>query len=303
MEKEILIKKWLNNELDDAEKAAFRKIEDVEINQAIVANAVYFKASHFSKIEDFETFKKRYASHKKPVKKLQWLNPFLKIASVLVIALGLYFTIFHNSKTQVETAAGQQITVTLPDESQVDLNALSSIQYDAKKWNEKRSLQLDGEAYFKVAKGKMFNVVTESGVVTVVGTQFNVKQRPDYFEVKCVEGKVSVVSDTIKRLLHPGETYRILNQKFSEGTTTAASPKWKDNMSDFESVPFKEVLAEMERQYNIKITNKNVNVDRLFTGGFVHHNLENALISITQPMNMTYELSKSNQVIIRGKNN
>jgi ferric-dicitrate binding protein FerR (iron transport regulator) len=215
----------------------------------------------------------------------------------------LYYTFFNNTITQIETAVGEKITVQLPDESQVILNALSSIEYEEKKWNEERSLQLDGEAYFKVAKGKKFDVVTESGVVTVVGTQFNVKQRSNFFEVKCFEGKVSVVSDTIKRLLQPGETYRILNQKFSEGTTTAAASKWADNMSDFESVPFKEVLAELERQYNIKITNNNVNVERLFTGGFVHDDIENALISITQPMNMTYELSSSNQVIISGKKN
>lgn len=301
MEKEVLIKKWLNNELNDSEKEAFGKLDDFEINHAIVDNAKYFKASNFSEIEDFENFKRNYNSKKKPVRKLQWVNPFLKIASVLVIVFGLYF-LFHNSITQVKTVAGEKITAILPDSSLVLLNALSSIEYKPEKWNEKRSLRLDGEAYFKVAKGKKFDVVTESGVVTVVGTQFNIKQRANFFEVKCFEGKVSVLSDTIERMLHPGQTFRILNQNFSEGIITAATPKWAANMSDFESVPFKEVLAELERQYNIKITNKNVNVDRLFTGGFVHHDIENALISITQPMNMTYELSASNQVIIRGKN-
>ena len=299
MEKEVLIKKWLNNELNDSEKKMFEKLGDSEINQAIVDDAAYFKASNFSKIEDFEAFKKQYSYHKKPVRKLQWLNPLLRIASVLVIAFGVYFAFFYNGITKVETAAGEKITVELPDASQVVLNGSSTIQYNAEKWNEKRSLHLNGEAYFKVAKGKKFDVVTENGLVTVVGTQFNVKQRSNFFEVKCFEGKILVVSDTIKRLLHPGQTYRISNQKFSEGTTTATSPKWAANMSDFESVPFKEVLEEVERQYNIKIINKNVNVDRLFTGGFVHHDLENALISITQPMNMTFELSASNQVIIR----
>ena len=303
MEKEILIKKWLNDELNATEKEAFSKLDDAEINQAIVGNAAYFKASNFSEVEDFEAFKKRYTSHKKPVKKLYWLNPLLKIASVLVIAFGLYFALFHNPVTQAETAAGEKITVALPDASQVVLNALSKIEYTPKKWDVERTVQLDGEAYFKVAKGMKFDVITESGIVTVVGTQFNVKQRPNFFEVKCFEGAVQVVSDTLERLLRPGQTFRILNQKFSEGTTTANTPTWATDMSDFESVPFKEVLAEMERQYNIIIRSKNVNVDRLFTGGFVHDDLENALISITQPMNMTYELSSSNQVIIRGKNN
>src|SRR5690606_5542552 len=212
MENEILIKKWLNNQLDDSEKEAFSKLDDFEINQAIVNHAEYFKASHFSEIDSFNTFKKRYASHKKPVKKLQWLNPLLKIASVLVIAFGLYFTIFQNNVTQVETVTGEKIWVGSPGGSQVLWNALSSMEYKKKREKE-RSLQLDGEAYFKVAKGKKFGVVTENGVVTGVGTQFNVKQRANFFEVKCFEGKVSVVSDTIKRLLRPGQTYRILRSE------------------------------------------------------------------------------------------
>ena len=71
MEKELLIKKWLNDELNATEKEAFSKLDGAEINQAIVDNAAYFKASNFSEIKDFEAFKKRYDSTKKPVKKLQ----------------------------------------------------------------------------------------------------------------------------------------------------------------------------------------------------------------------------------------
>ncbi|MCB0466241.1 MAG: FecR family protein, partial [Aequorivita sp.] len=62
MEKELLIKKWLNNELNDSEKEAFEKLDDFEINQAIIENAGYFKVSNFSEIDNFETFKKRYNS-------------------------------------------------------------------------------------------------------------------------------------------------------------------------------------------------------------------------------------------------
>jgi hypothetical protein len=58
----------------------------------------------------------------------------------------------------------------------------------------------------------------------------------------------------------------------------------------------------MERQYNIEITYKNINTSRLFTGGFVHDNLENALISVTKPMNLTYEMSSSNLVILHEEN-
>jgi transmembrane sensor len=303
MDKDYLLEKWLNDDMSGAEKQAFSQLDDAEFNQYIIDNAKHFKASHFSDIADFDTFKKRYNSQNTPVKKLNWMNPFIKIASVVVISLGLYFTFFNNTETLVETLAGEKTTIELPDASIVELNALSSITYNADDWVNNRALKLNGEAYFKVAKGKTFDVKTKAGIITVVGTHFNVKQRHNYFEVKCFEGIVLVSSDTITRQLLAGDTYQILNGKFQQGKTINLVPKWTDNLSDFEAIPFNEVLSELERQYNIEITTKNIDANRLFTGAFTHTNLENALISITQPMNMTYELSSSNLVTINGRKN
>ena len=99
-----------------------------------------------------------------------------------------------------------------------------------------------------------------------------------------------------------GDAYQILNGEYIERKTTSRAPLWIENKSIFEAIPLKEVLAELERQYNIEITYKNINTKRLFTGGFVHDNLENALIAVTKPMNLTYELSSSNLVILHGEN-
>ena len=43
---------------------------------------------------------------------------------------------------------------TLPDHSEVVLNADSEITYKKSNWDTNRKLELQGEAYFKVAKGK-----------------------------------------------------------------------------------------------------------------------------------------------------
>ena len=303
MDKDYLIEKWLKEELNDAEKDMFSKLDDAQLNEHIIETAQHFKASHFSKSDDFNTFKTQYKPSKAPVKKLNGFSPLLKIASVVIIGLGIYFTFFSSTPTYVETLAGEKSAIELPDHSKVALNALSSIEFNTKNWDGNRFLKLDGEAYFMVAKGKTFAVQTKSGTVTVVGTQFNVKQRENYFEVTCFEGIVEVTSDTITRKLLAGDTYQILNGKFTQGKIVASAPKWRENRSEFEAIPIKEVLSELERQYNIQVTFKNININRLFTGEFVHNNLENALIAITQPMNMTYELSSSNLVIIHGKEN
>ena len=303
MDKDYLIEKWLKNELTEAEKQSFSKLDDAEFNEYIVDNAKLFKASQNSKIEDFKTFKTRYYSQNTPVKQLNWWSPLIKIASVMVITLGLYFVFFNNPETLFETVASEKISIELPDLSKVELNAQSSIAFNSKNWKNNRALKLHGEAFFKVAKGSVFDVKTKQGVVTVVGTQFNVKQRDNYFEVKCFEGIVKVAANDISKQLAAGETFQLLNGQFSEGKTKASSPKWIDNMSEFEAIPFKEVLAEIERQYNIQITVKTVDIDRLFTGSFIHNNLENALKAVTQPMNMIYELNTPNLVIIHEANN
>lgn len=302
MNKDNLLEKWLNNELTDAEMETFKQRDDYKLNISIIENAKHFKASEISTVEDFNRFKELYESKKASSKNVHWLSPILKIAAILVIAVGVYFLFFLNNMAKVQTLASEKTTIELPDHSLVTLNALSEIEYSKNRWNDKREVHLDGEAFFKVTKGRTFEVITNDGIVTVVGTQFNVKQRDHYFEVKCFEGKVQVSSNGINRMLEIGDAYQILNGKFIESKTSSSEPSWMENKSVFEAIPLKEVLAELERQYNIEITFENVDKERLFTGGFVHDNLENALLSVTKPMNLTYELRSSKLVIIHGEN-
>lgn len=302
MDKDYLIEKWLNNDLTEAEMMTFKEREDYKLNLAIIENAKYFKASEISTTEDFYSFRTHYLAKKASSKKMNRLNPVLKIAALLVVALGAYYLFIFNSTVQLRTMASEKSTLELPDHSLVTLNALSEIEYDKSEWNEKRAIYLEGEAFFKVTKGQTFEVITKEGSVTVVGTQFNVKQRDRYFEVECFEGKVRVSASGIEKILEMGDTYQLLNGEFLERKTTLKVPSWIENKSVFEAIPLKEVLAELERQYSVEITFKNINTNRLFTGGFVHDNLEIALIAVTKPMNLTYELSSSNLVILHGEN-
>jgi len=300
MNTEDLIQKWLNDELTPAEKQAFEQGEDFAFNQAIIDVAKQFKASNVSSPETFEEFQLAYQTKTSKVKQLDWFKPLLRIASVVVIAFGIYFTFFHSNDIVIQTIASQQSSVELPDHSKVVLNADSEVKYSQADWTKKRQLYLDGEAYFKVAKGQTFDVITSQGVVSVVGTEFNVKERENYFEVQCFEGVVEVTSETTSKTLLAGDTYRILNETYSQDKITILVPNWTKNLSSFKAIPFKEVIAEFERQYDIEISLDNVNSNRLFTGGFKHNDIKNALLSITQPMELSYKLNASNDVIIYG---
>jgi len=300
MDKDYLLKKWLNNDLNEAEAKAFAQQDDFEFNQQIINDAKLFKASQFSIVGDYSDFKGNTSGKSNSID-IRSLNSILRIAAVLVIGIGIYFAFFNTNTMQFETIAGEKIDFTLPDQSLVSLNALSSIEFNKKNWSDDRSLELKGEAYFKVAKGSVFSVQTTNGEVTVLGTQFTVKQRQDYFEVKCFEGVVQVTSLGNEIILNAGESFRIINGNSENRSLDLTEPEWINNKSMFQAVPLLEVLAEMERQYDIQISIDNMDANRLFTGGFMHDNLNNALISITQPMNLNFEIITSNQVKINGE--
>jgi ferric-dicitrate binding protein FerR (iron transport regulator) len=298
MEKEYLIKKWLANDLTEDELKAFELLEDHDLHTQIIANAPYFKASHFSKAESFEKLEARLPQET-PVQKMSWIRPLMRLAGAFVVGLGIYYLLFANNLTHVETLASQKTTIELPDASTVTLNALTEISYHKKRWNSNRKVNLDGEAFFKVAKGEVFDVITKEGTVTVVGTQFNVKQRSNYFEVECYEGIVKVIANNTTKELLAGDTFRLYENDVTFNTTSYQLPQWAKDVSDFKSVPFSEVISELERQYNISVTYNTENATRLFSGGFVHNNLDNALKSITEPLELTYVIESSTQVRLK----
>lgn len=298
MDKDYLIKKWLSGELTESERTDFKKLDDYDLNLEILENARHFKASHFSNVSSYDDFKKNLKIKNAPVIKLNSYKVLFRIAALLVISVSVYFAFFFNTLTTIHTLASNKTTFELPDASTVVLNSESKVRFSKSKWSDKREVSLEGEAFFKVAKGSKFDVLTSGGLVSVVGTQFNVKNRENYFEVKCFEGVVSVKSKGKSQQLTKGNTYRILNDKVTIDSITNIQPIWIKDRSSFKSVPLYVVLDEFERQYGVKITTDKIDTKRLITGGFVHNNIEQALTSITVPFDIKYKRDQSNKIIL-----
>jgi transmembrane sensor len=294
MKREELIKKWLDNNLNPKEQNAFEQLEDY--NQLIKMDATLkgFKAPEFSVDQTYQTLKPHLKSQSS--KTNQWLKPLLRIAAVLAIGFSVYFYT-SNLDEHIETLVAQQTTIQLPDNSTVDLNANSTVTFNENSWSKTRAVTLNGEAFFKVAKGERFDVITSDGIVSVLGTQFNVKQRESYFEVTCYEGLVGVTHNNKTVKLKPGHTFKIIDGKqLTADKETAAQPIWLHGESSFKSVPLKHVIAEFENQYDLQINTDQIDTSRLFTGSFAHNNLDLALKSVTIPLNLSY--SKSGKSIL-----
>lgn len=288
-EKEIL--KWLNNELSSKEIEDLKQSEDFETLEKIAHYASQLETPKVDANSALETFKSRNQSKKKTKVRSLNFKTFYRVAAVLVIMLTSSYFLFFNNIKSFETQIAQTKTITLPDNSEVILNAASKLSFNEKKWADKRALTLEGEAYFKVQKGQTFSVNTAAGIVKVLGTQFNVKERKNYFEVNCYEGLVSVTynNETVK--LPPGKTFRVINGTIENvDDFDAKNPSWIQQESSFNSIPLDQVIAELERQYDIKIKVEGVDTSKLFTGSFTHTDEKIALQAVTIPLKLSYRI-------------
>ena len=299
MDENDLIRKWLSGELSPEESEAFEALEEASFYREIISDAAAFKAPGLSGGVDSPMLGKRLPEDHTPQPKRKWVRPLMRIASVLVLGLAMYYLLFQQNLVRVETGVGEKTTITLPDASSVALNALTEISFNESKWEDNREVQLEGEAFFDVAKGATFVVATSGGSVSVLGTEFNVRQRGKVFEVRCFEGEVKVVSGSHTAVLREGDNFRISDGVVTTGENTDPYPRWTRNTSHFQRVPMSEVFAELQRQYDVEVLLEDVDTEQLFTGGFIHGNLELALKSVTEPMGLSYSINNDNEVMVK----
>jgi ferric-dicitrate binding protein FerR (iron transport regulator) len=301
MDQEEFIKKWIEGSLNEDEKKAFEKTDTFQVIRKLSDSLPAFKAPEFMVEKEWEKLQTKRSLKGKTVQ-LNWIKPFFRVAAVFIILIGIYFLFIHKSYTTFQTTTAENREFMLPDSSIVIMNALSRISYHDKSWFKEREVILKGEAYFKVSSGSRFDVKTDAGIVTVLGTHFNVKSRTDYFEVICYEGLVQVESHGESIELPANHMFRILKGEItSVSDISRKSPSWIENESSFRSVPLDEVLREFERQYNITVTTVNVDLDQLYTGGFVNNDISKALQSITIPLNLEYQNIRNQKIVLSAK--
>ena len=294
------IEKWLNGTLSNEEKLLFEKTEAYTTLFKLSQGIKSFEAPGYNVQHEYARLQSKINSTPKAQHvSISWMKPLLRVAAILTVFVGVYFYFVSNPVVNISTLAAESTNFYLPDSSQVHLNAASTVVYHKKNWDDNRLVTLEGEAYFKVAKGARFDVETATGIVSVLGTEFNVKARDEYFEVVCYEGLVQVKNATALVKLGPGKVFRVIKGAVAtELISKETLPAWMRQESAFESVPFTAVINEFERQYNVTITTKNVDGDQLFTGRFVHSNISLALKSISIPLDLTYVIDETKKTVV-----
>ncbi|WP_026810424.1 FecR family protein [Arenibacter latericius] len=295
---ENYLAKWLNNELSEEEVSKFKLTKEYTTYKKIVDATNNMEAPEFDMDKAKRDLYQRKEENKGKVVRLNPYKKYLRIAAVIALIVGISYFYNFTGDEVVSTQYAERTAVTLPDNSEVQLNADSQITYQKKNWKDNRNIDLKGEAFFKVAKGERFTVSTDMGMVTVLGTQFNVENRKDIFEVSCYEGLVSVRYNNKETKLSAGQALVVINGELrTSEIANAQQPSWLQDESTFKSIPLKYVLDEFERQFNIKVETKNIDLEQLFSGSFSNTDKNLALQSISAPSSLKYKIEEGKVLI------
>ncbi len=260
-------------EMTADELAEFQKSPQYEEFHRIAETSAQFSAPDF----DGEPMLRHVLSAPKQKVIRLMDRAWLRAAAAIVLLLGIGWLIRAVLPVEEKAGIAMQHTFLLPDASEVVLNSDSRATYTKWNWGSRRTVELQGEAFFKVAKGQKFTVDTPLGEVSVLGTQFNVSAREERFEVMCYEGRVKVQYNGATHILTRGQALAFESGEPAALPQMAGSPDWMLGELTFAGESLTGIISELNRSQNIRIELRGVQTKQLFTGTLPARNLDQAL--------------------------
>ncbi len=236
------------------------------------------------------------------------MNPWKWAAAIVLPICIAFFTYYLVDSSQtvgapfiVKADKGDKATIELPDGTNVVLNSASQLSYLNNFGENGRRVQLNGEAYFKVAHDEKCAFIVQVGdlEVKVLGTSFNVSAYEDAKDVTVVllEGKVGVYAQKMSHIMKPGDKIEY-NKATHKITATQVHPsdyiEWTKGNIYFEKESLENIMKTLSRIYDVEIRfDSNKLPNEYFTGTIPGGGIQNALniLMLTSPF--YYEMDGS----------
>lgn len=238
------------------------------------------------------------------------VRPLFKYVSVaasllFLLAAGVYWW-SQPEWIEVQTVFQETKLVTLPEGTEVTLNASSVIRYaDDLDQQDIREVWVQGEAFFDVKSLTLtdehekvpFIVHTEVLEIQVLGTQFNVKERNGKAEVVLKEGKIRLSHQQNTALdkldMEPGQKV-LADQQIGLQLSNVDEPElyfsWQSNELYFDNESLGDIALELQNHYGIEIQFTDQTIQNLkFTGSVPADELEVLMVSLEKSFNLNIE--------------
>ena len=327
-----LILLYISGDIDRESLALLRKWSEASADNALYvrdsleiwfsAGAAGDKTSVARKEEAFRRFKARIAKEDAAGRaKRRFAMPASKwicrvAAAVLILLLplagywgGMKKVEDNFSDIMVEAPMGARTKLYLPDGTLVWLNAGSRIVYSQGFGVSDRSLEMEGEGYFEVAKNEElpFEIKTKELNLCVLGTKFNFRNYADDEEavVNLIEGRVRLRNE----LVVSGVLYMQPNERAVLTKHTGALVKSEVNVSNstlwtrdelyFDEVLLKDIAKQLSRSFDVEIEVADSLQNRRFYGSFkiVGNSIDEILNTISSTGRMKYKCEGDRYVV------
>ena len=236
-----------------------------------------------NQLED-ETVNETKPNKETKVIQMRFYRKVAAACAILMVGLaGFWFINRGAGMESVSNMANTPQEVTLPDGSEVWLAANSTLEY-SKDFKNDRSLTLQGEAFFEVARDEAhpFVISTKYGEIEVLGTAFDVTVGSNETTVSVEHGKVALRNENGDVKLTAG-----LSASADEtGVSTAVGNEenydsWKTGVFEFEKTPLTEVVALLNKHYETQVKLDVTGADnKLFDGSFDNVDVKDIVESI-----------------------
>lgn len=319
---EELLPRYCEGDVTEEEALQVRKwMAESEENRRIVKQiqTIYLASETVYALENVDTEKALSDVNEKinVRKTIPWLKWIQQAAAILFIPLLIAFFIERNSGNEsksiqlmeIKTNPGMTTSFMLPDGTTVFLNSGSSLSYPSAFTGNKRTVALNGEAFFMVVKDKKKQFIVSTphqSQIEVLGTSFNVDAYAGERAISTtlIEGKISFLytkdGDKKKITLSPGQkvVYESSTYQAEVITTNGESEtSWKDGKLIFANTSMEEALRMLEKRFNVEFTVKNENVlQNSFTGTFNNQRLERILEFFHVSSKINWKYIESNDI-------
>lgn len=283
---EELLPGWFDGSLSDEEKQKvldWKQASDENANTFVEFEKVWQKTEQLRSMEKYNAQQALEEVNVKMIsdKRHSFMETFKRIAAVLLLPLllaSIYLYLYNPTETTTEpqwytlsTGAGMRSQFELPDGTHVYLNSNTTLRFPIAFSENRRDVELNGEAYFDVAenKEKPFLVNTGKIMIEVTGTEFKASNYAEekLTEIVLVEGSVNLCQcnaegeRSVIQALKPGEMATLAeadNKLFVEEVDVEKYIAWKDGILMLEDDSMEEVVRRLSRWFNvdIKLTGK-----------------------------------------------
>lgn len=173
---------------------------------------------------------------------------------------------------KVDVPLGGEYALTLSDGTKIFMNAMSSLKFPVRFVNDRRVVELEGEAYFEVAGSEKPFIVRTDGVdVEVLGTVFNISAyRDEIIHTTLVEGSVRVrTASGDSRILKPSEQAYIPQDSEElkvRIVDVSEYISWVNGKISFKDQRLEDIMKNLSRWYDIDVEYNDQDVKNICFG-------------------------------------